>query len=84
MTEEAKKERVESGELMVHDGMNISLEVVRAREERFKLTTRGVFLLNITKVGENTCWRAVNLMVVDIPEGVQSIGSGAFYMNAVV
>ncbi|GMH73845.1 hypothetical protein TL16_g06300 [Triparma laevis f. inornata] len=44
-----------------------------------KLTMRVIFLLNITKVGENACAFAENLVVVDIPEGIQSIGWCAFH-----
>ena len=43
--------------------------------ERHKLVTvtRVIFLLNITKVSDNSCIHAVNLVVVGIPEGVKSI-----------
>ncbi|GMH57794.1 hypothetical protein TL16_g02781 [Triparma laevis f. inornata] len=71
-------EGVESGMIIVHDGKDISLDVARAREERRKLVTRVIFLLDITKVGQYTCWCAINLVVVDIPEGVESISIYAF------
>ena len=71
-------EGVESGEMIVHDGKEISAEVAGAREERFALITRVMFLLNITKVGERACIYAVNLVVVDIPDGVERIGNYAF------
>ncbi|GMH74959.1 hypothetical protein TL16_g06608 [Triparma laevis f. inornata] len=69
---------VMSGELMVHGGNDISEEVATARKERHKLATRAIFLLNITKVGENACWLSVNFVVVEIPEGVERIGEDAF------
>ena len=37
-----------------------------------------IFLLNITRVGGSACEKAVNLVVVDTPEGVESIGYTAF------
>ncbi|GMH71957.1 hypothetical protein TL16_g05794 [Triparma laevis f. inornata] len=67
-------ERAASGAMIVHDGNDSNT----ARKERRKLVARVVFLLNITKVGVNACCWAVNLVVVDIPEGVESIGKGAF------
>ncbi|GMH54983.1 hypothetical protein TrST_g3720 [Triparma strigata] len=48
------------------------------REERMKQVTKVVFLLNITKVGKWACWYT-NLVVVEIPEGVESIDFRAFY-----
>ena len=45
-----------------------------------EFVTQVVFFLNITKVGENACscsW-ADNLVIVEIPEGVLSIGWSAF------
>ncbi|GMH58870.1 hypothetical protein TrLO_g8005 [Triparma laevis f. longispina] len=67
-------EGVRSRELIVHGGNNISKDVVAAREERRKLATRVVFLLNITKIGRDECYHAANLVVVDIPEGIVIIG----------
>ncbi|GMH74417.1 hypothetical protein TL16_g06463 [Triparma laevis f. inornata] len=67
-------EGVRSGELMVHDGKDIRYDEAQTRIEGRKLVTRVVFLLNITKVGEYACQYASNLVVVDIPEGVDSIG----------
>ncbi|GMH47265.1 hypothetical protein TrLO_g8671 [Triparma laevis f. longispina] len=63
-------EVVRSGELMVHDGKDIN--------KCHALITQVVFLLNITKVGRNLCLSAYNLVFVDIPEGVESIGERAF------
>ncbi|GMH71773.1 hypothetical protein TrLO_g12 [Triparma laevis f. longispina] len=69
---------VKSGELMVHGGNDISNLAAYARKARRELVTRVVFLLNITKVGKRACYYTVNLVVVDIPEGVESIGYRAF------
>ncbi|GMI18275.1 hypothetical protein TrLO_g2771 [Triparma laevis f. longispina] len=68
----------ESGEMIVQDGKDIRYGGVLAREERRELVTRVIFLLNITKVRINACAWADNLVVVDIPEGVEIIGDGAF------
>ena len=78
VAEEVVNVGVSSGKIFVHDGRDISLVIVNAQEERRALATRVIFLLNITKVGENACMWAVNLVVVDIPEGVKSIGYCAF------
>ncbi|GMH55397.1 hypothetical protein TL16_g11648 [Triparma laevis f. inornata] len=69
---------VRSGEIIVHDGKNISHDDAEAREKRCELVTRVIFLLNITKVGEQACRYAANLVVVDIPEGVENIEVCAF------
>ena len=71
-------EGVRSGKLMVHGGNDLSHDGINARKERHKLVTRVIFLLNVTKVGQNACYCAVNLVIVDIPEGVESIGHSAF------
>ncbi|GMH82635.1 hypothetical protein TL16_g09325 [Triparma laevis f. inornata] len=71
-------EGVRNGELIVHDGNDICVTVARARTERRKLATRVIFLLNITKVVKRACKLAINLVVVDIPQGVESIGEAAF------
>ncbi|GMH92928.1 hypothetical protein TL16_g12492 [Triparma laevis f. inornata] len=71
-------EGVKSGAMMVHGGTAISM-ISDAREERHKLVTRVIFLLNITKVGDYACFKARNLVVVDIPEGIESIGKLAFH-----
>ena len=39
--------------------------------------TKVVFLLNITKVGDDVCYRA-SILVVDIPEGITIIGDFSF------
>ncbi|GMI01302.1 hypothetical protein TrLO_g1116 [Triparma laevis f. longispina] len=71
-------EGVRSGELMVHDGKDVNADVDVALEERRALATRVIFSLNITNVGKNDCVYAANLVVVEIPEGVESIGKDAF------
>ncbi|GMH88726.1 hypothetical protein TrVE_jg998 [Triparma verrucosa] len=67
--------KVESGVMMVHDGDDMNWVV---DEERRLLVTQAVFLLNITKVGSRAFMWADNLVVVEIPEGIESIGSFAF------
>ena len=47
-------------------------------KERRKLVTRVIFLLNITKIEEHACEFVAKLVVVEIPEGVESIGFNAF------
>lgn len=49
--------------------------VATAREH----ITKVFLLLNITQIGKSTCRYAANLIVVDIPEGVEYIGDFAFY-----
>ena len=67
---------VASGAMIVHDRKDIGY-LTTFRQERRKLGTRAIFLLNITKVGARACYYA-SLVVVDIPEGVESIGKLAF------
>ncbi|GMI18516.1 hypothetical protein TrLO_g14870 [Triparma laevis f. longispina] len=62
----------------IGEDREISWTVAKAREERSKLATRVTFLLNVKKVGDCACCYAVNLVVVDIPEGVESIHVAAF------
>ncbi|GMH74755.1 hypothetical protein TrLO_g3374 [Triparma laevis f. longispina] len=68
---------VESGELQVLDGRDFSYVDDEVLEERHKLVTRAIFLLNATKVGEYVC-RYTNLVIVEIPEGVVRIRAHAF------
>ncbi|GMH91303.1 hypothetical protein TrVE_jg6802 [Triparma verrucosa] len=70
--------KVESGVMTVVGENGISYEEAKAQRERRLLVTQVVFLLNITKVGDHSCYYA-NLVVVEIPEGVESIGIGAFF-----
>jgi len=73
-------EGVESGEIIVHGGDDISSGPFdSARKEKRKLVTRVIFLLNITKVGYYACMLDCNLVVVDIPEGFDRISFSAFY-----
>ncbi|GMH86424.1 hypothetical protein TrVE_jg3935 [Triparma verrucosa] len=69
------------GEIIVHGGNDISPNEAwsDAREERMKQVTKVVFLLNITKVGNRACMFASILVVVDIPEGITSIGTDSFH-----
>ncbi|GMH53560.1 hypothetical protein TL16_g01478 [Triparma laevis f. inornata] len=69
---------VESGAMIVHDGNDISFDEAFARKERRCLVTRVISLLNIMKVGKCACFLATNLVVVDIPKGIESIGNEAF------
>ena len=70
---------VRSGELMVHAGNNLSEEEDWDRDWRRKLVTRVIFLLNAIKVGDRACKYTENLVVVDIPEGVEIISECAFF-----
>ncbi|GMH58276.1 hypothetical protein TL16_g02575 [Triparma laevis f. inornata] len=62
------------------DGENVGpLEALSdARKQRMKYVTRLTFLLNITQVGVNTCYYAINLTVVHLPEGILHILRYAF------
>ena len=71
-------EGVRIGQLMVHDGKDISQMTANARMERRGLVTLAIFLLNIKKVGELACNNGINFVVVDPPEDVESIGEYAF------
>ncbi|GMH52649.1 hypothetical protein TL16_g01277 [Triparma laevis f. inornata] len=62
----------ESGDYLIYR------KAAEAREERNKLVTQVIFLLNITKVGDHACCGAANLVLVEIPEGVERIGAFAF------
>ena len=71
-------EGVRSGAIIVHDGKDISVTVANARRKISRLATRAIFLLNITNVGKWAYFCAVNLVVVDIPKAVKSIGYQSF------
>ncbi|GMH99981.1 hypothetical protein TrVE_jg4705 [Triparma verrucosa] len=68
------------GEIIVHGGNDVSLSKADsdARRDKMKQVSSVVFLLNITKVGENVCCYASILVVVDIPEGITIIGDASF------
>ncbi|GMH50282.1 hypothetical protein TL16_g00733 [Triparma laevis f. inornata] len=70
-------EGVESGELIVHVGKDVNADYI-VLTERHKLVTRVIFLLNITTIGEHACKWAENLVVVDLPKGIESISWAAF------
>ncbi|GMI00951.1 hypothetical protein TrST_g1770 [Triparma strigata] len=69
------------GEIYVHGVNDINWNEAHsdARKERMKQVTKVVSLLNITKVGDRACYIASNLVVVDIPEGITSIGWNSFW-----
>ena len=71
--------KVESGVMIVVGENDISWEEAEALEERRSLVTQVAFLLNIMKVGDFACVGAVNLVVVEIPEGITSIGNWSFF-----
>ncbi|GMH69076.1 hypothetical protein TrST_g3225 [Triparma strigata] len=68
------------GEVIVHGGNEISYELGWSGQRRYRIhkVTKVVFHLNMTKVGDRACMLAINLVVVDFPEGVESIGYAAF------
>jgi len=70
---------VESGAMVIHGGKDVNYAVAGARDERQGLMTQVIFLRNIVQIGENAYNSAVNLVVVDIPEGVERIGARAFH-----
>ncbi|GMH68616.1 hypothetical protein TL16_g04973 [Triparma laevis f. inornata] len=71
-------EGVRSGAMIVHSGKDVSFQDAYARRGRHALLTQVIFLLNITKVGEYEFFYAANLVVVEIPDGVESISESAF------
>ncbi|GMI11280.1 hypothetical protein TrVE_jg2979 [Triparma verrucosa] len=68
------------GEIIVHGGNDLSYDEgwSDARRKRMKQVTKVVFLLNVTEVGDYACFCAFILNVVDIPEGITSIGFRSF------
>ncbi|GMI18744.1 hypothetical protein TrLO_g14367 [Triparma laevis f. longispina] len=60
----------------IDEGMKSGVMIVHGE---WDLRARVVFLLNITKVGDYACYLAVNVVVVDLPEGVKIIGHGALW-----
>ncbi|GMH52415.1 hypothetical protein TL16_g01225 [Triparma laevis f. inornata] len=63
-------------EMIVHGGNDMDYNY--SLEEKRNLVTRVIFHLDITNVGQRACFYAVNLVVVDIPDGIKSIGRWAF------
>ena len=85
IAEEKIDEDFRSGILAFHSGNDV--EVGRDDEDDYFWdelfakrvpVKRVVFLLNITKVGENAFYGAFILVVVDIPAGIERIGHRAF------
>ncbi|GMH52682.1 hypothetical protein TrLO_g10387 [Triparma laevis f. longispina] len=73
--------RLVEEEIIIHNGKNRCLrkeEEVNDLGARREPVKRVVFYPNITKVGEFACHFAINLVVVDIPEGVTSISDHTF------
>ena len=79
----------ESGEMVIHRGVDINYDFDNDSEDeqdenlessirRNKLVTQVIFLQNLPRIGNFFCYFARNLVVVDIPEGVTSIGDSAF------
>ena len=68
------------GGMIVHGGNDLSSDEAwsAARRDRMKRVKKVIFLLNITKVGDWFCNFAVNLVVVEIPEGITSISDVSF------
>ena len=66
------------GGMIVHGGNDISAGAIIYWEEMMEQVTKVAFLLNVTKVGYFACWKAINLVAVDIPEGITSIGDRSF------
>ncbi|GMH56193.1 hypothetical protein TrLO_g5425 [Triparma laevis f. longispina] len=73
------EEKLEMAILTV-DGKDVSQSEAGSvvKSVRMWHVTQAIFLLNITKVGDYACTFAANLVVVDIPEGVERIGHNAF------
>lgn len=70
---------MKQGVLELHQGTDTDKEVADsdARKEKMERVTQAIFLQNVTQIGERACKFAVNLVVVDIPEGIDSITKGA-------
>ncbi|GMH88584.1 hypothetical protein TL16_g11194 [Triparma laevis f. inornata] len=80
---------VESGETIFHRGVDLvfdlansseeeQYEFIDATKERHKLVTQVIFLQNLPRIGDYACYLAANLVVVEIPDGLESIGDYAF------
>jgi len=73
-------EGVSSGRILFHRGDDISDESL-SQEALLQIhghATRVIFLRNLPRLGNDACHYAVNLVIVDIPEGIVSIGHCAF------
>ncbi|GMH76921.1 hypothetical protein TrLO_g9979 [Triparma laevis f. longispina] len=85
IVEEETDREFESGVLAFQDGNDVEVgiddedpEFWGSLETTRKVVKRVILLINITKFRENACLYSANLVVVDIPEGVEGIGEGAF------
>ncbi|GMH70256.1 hypothetical protein TrLO_g1617 [Triparma laevis f. longispina] len=68
----------ESGVLKVLNERDFSDVSQKAFREKNAPATQVIFLLNVTHIGDFACHLAANLVFVEIPEGVVSIGKKAF------
>ena len=69
---------VKNGGAMVVGEMNGRSPYLPWWKEKREQVTQVLFLHNITNIGNFACINAINLVVVEIPEGVVSIGAQAF------
>ncbi|GMI04991.1 hypothetical protein TrLO_g2856 [Triparma laevis f. longispina] len=80
---------VEDGEMIFHRGVDIAFDFDNSSDEerqefinmglkRNELVTQVIFLQKLPRVGDWACYLATSLVIVDIPEGVESIGREAF------
>ncbi|GMH62127.1 hypothetical protein TL16_g03410 [Triparma laevis f. inornata] len=73
-------EGVRSSKFLLHGGKSDRCFLSESKKKKkCKPVTRVLFLLNVTEVGSCACCLAFNLSVLDTPEGVKSIGKGAFH-----
>lgn len=75
VADETISSNVKNGTMMVHDGKGKT--EMRGETEK-NLVTRVIFLQIVTQVGDGACLYAINLVNIDIPEGITSIGEAAF------
>ncbi|GMH69202.1 hypothetical protein TrLO_g15719 [Triparma laevis f. longispina] len=68
---------VERGVLLVQGGEDTTWNIIL--KERRKFITHVIFLQNSVQMGQCACSHAVNLVAVDIPEGVECLGFNAFF-----
>ena len=69
-----------TGQILLHDGStNTSSVHSDASVIAYRYHCKVIFFLNITLVGERACKFCLNLCLVEIPEGVESINREAFY-----
>ncbi|GMH64069.1 hypothetical protein TrLO_g12125 [Triparma laevis f. longispina] len=68
---------IQAGTSMVHDGTDTAYGAIDVFKR--KLITQVFVHHNATKIGTHACMHVSNLLIVDIPEGVESISMGAFW-----